>query len=56
MLNNVALEHFIIQTSKKSKPALINFMGAGGPRAEKNKYPEKNASTEVLSFLNKFRL
>ena len=34
VLNNVALEHFIIQTSKKSKPALINFMGAGGPRSE----------------------
>ena len=34
-LINVAHEHFITQTGKKSKPALINFMGpeAKGPRA-----------------------
>ena len=42
LIINVAHEHLIIQTDKKSKPALINFMGPGaeGPRAEKNKYPE----------------
>ena len=35
-LINVAHEHLIAQTDKKSKPALINFMGPGaeGPRAE----------------------
>ena len=44
-LINVAHEHLITQAGKKSKPALINFMGPGaegrhmGPRAEKNKYP-----------------
>ena len=41
-LINFAHEHFITQTGKKSKPALINFMGpaeqeAEEPRAEKNK-------------------
>ena len=51
-LINVAHEHLITQTGKKSKPALTNFMGPGvegpraegghiGRRAEKNKYPEK---------------
>ena len=47
-LINAAHEHFITKTGKKSKPALINFMGpegggAGGrhmgPGPEKNKYP-----------------
>ena len=39
-LIDVAHEHFITQTGKKSKPALINFMGPGaesrymGPRAD----------------------
>ena len=37
-LINVAHEHLITQTDKKSKTALINFMGPGakgrGPRAE----------------------
>ena len=49
-LINVAHEHLITQTGKKSKPALINVMGPGtegprahiwgrGLRAEKKKYP-----------------
>ena len=29
-LTYVAHEHFVTQTGKKSKPALINFMGLGG--------------------------
>ena len=35
-LINVAHEHLITQTGKKSKPALINFMGPGakGLRAD----------------------
>ena len=35
-LINVAHEHLKKQTGKKSKPALINFMGPGaeGPRAD----------------------
>ena len=28
-LTYVAHEHFVTQTGKKSKPALINFMGPG---------------------------
>ena len=42
---NVADEHLITQTGKKSEPALVNVMGPGakgrhmGPRAEQNKYP-----------------
>ena len=51
-LINVAHKHFITQTGKKSKIALINFMEPGargtepganiwglGSRAKKNKYP-----------------
>ena len=33
-LINVAHEHLITQTGKKSKPALINFMGPGAEGAE----------------------
>ena len=33
-LINFAHEHFITQTGKKSKPALINFMGPGERGAE----------------------
>ena len=35
-LINIVHEHLITQTGKKSKPALINFVGPGaeGPRAE----------------------
>ena len=33
-LINVAHEHFITQTGKKSKPALINFMGLGAEGRE----------------------
>ena len=56
-LINVPHEHFITQTGKKSKPALINFTEPGaegpkdrgpradiwgrGPRAKKNKHPPK---------------
>ena len=47
ILINVAHEHFITQTSKNSKPAVIILWVRGpradmwgrGPRAEKNKYP-----------------
>lgn len=35
-LINVSHEHLITQTSKKSKPALINFMEPGAERLRAN--------------------
>ena len=49
-LINVAHECFITQAGKKSKPALINFMGLGAG-VKKNKYPQASklgGETDIL--------
>ena len=65
-LINVAHEHLITQTGKKSKQPLINFMGQGaegrgqradmwgrgGPRAEKSKYPVGNSEIAEVKLKN----
>ena len=56
-LINVAHEHLITQKGKKSKPALINFMGPGaeGPRAEGQEKQIPIHSNNPLKTYNIFR-
>ena len=55
-LINFAHEHFITQTGKKSKPALINFMGPGERGAEEPRTGIWGRGPRKTNNLNHFTL
>ena len=46
-LTNAAHEHFTAQTGKKSKTALKNFMGPGGPRGRGPTYGAESREKQI---------